>query len=272
MKNAMKLVAGLLLSTGLLAACGDDTNNFGGFGGNGGNGGEGTGATNNGGSGGGTGGEGGGGGTPIVIPPKPELGAQIDRMGRPAVNTALNGAFVQFNTGGVKVASDDDARKALENDYNADDNQNNWVTNYRNIFAANLAIIDALDTGLDIGGGPLTNAQACTNGAGNSGNLGSANAYDVIAGALADDRLWMKVDGELCSSSEPDVAQGYLALEIGLLTQTDPTGCGGRRPVDDVIETTYSATAIGAPIGFDDGVDAPAGLHPETFPYLADPH
>src|SRR5712672_2619843 len=76
-----------------------------------------------------------------LMPAAPTLGAEIDRMGRPAINTALNNSF-----------NPDDTTKGSGKDaYNAEGNQANWATLMLDgklvtkEFAGNLAIIDALD-------------------------------------------------------------------------------------------------------------------------------
>ena len=66
--------------------------------------------------------------------------------------------------------------------------------------------------------------------------------------------------------------EGYLAMELEILLNAPNDGCGGRRPVDDVIDITYSALTVGGVSGVGDGIPAPADLHPETFPVLAEPH
>lgn len=74
----------------------------------------------------------------IPIPPLPHVGAQIDRMGRPAINTALN--HLLDAAGAMKTAAKDA--------YNQDTMVSNWPTAYTPEFAKNLAILDALDKGL----------------------------------------------------------------------------------------------------------------------------
>src|SRR6185295_571231 len=67
-------------------------------------------------------------------PQMPALGAQIDRMGRPAINTALTHPF----------DPDMDSKFAAKDAYNADGDPQNWAT-YIPEFAANLAVFDGLD-------------------------------------------------------------------------------------------------------------------------------
>ncbi|MBK6515632.1 MAG: hypothetical protein IPM79_04690 [Polyangiaceae bacterium] len=260
MNQTMKFVGGLLLAMGLLGACGDDTTATGGSGG--GNGGENPGGN-------GTGGSGGGGG--VEIPPKPELGAQIDRMGRPAINTALMGAFIQFSGAGNPQASDNTTRAELEDAYNADSDAAGWSAEYTTLFAANLAILDALDSGVPAGATP---EDACENQAFSCGDyLDTSGCYDLLAGVLADDRLWVDTTGVGCNAAPvASPVEGYLAMELEILLNAPNDGCGGRRPVDDVIDITYSALTVGGVSGVGDGIPAPADLHPETFPFLAEPH
>jgi hypothetical protein len=263
MKNTLQFVSLVLVSAMVVAACGDD----GETGGSGGGGSPSTGGSpTTGGSpstgGGGNpstggGGDGGGGGNPA--PPEP--GAQIDRMGRPAINTALMGTFVLGDeTGALTGVSSDPVRGMLQNEYNADGVENDWA-DYRGMFARNLAILDALDVGAPGGG--------CGNVAGYGMDCDDTlSCYGLIAGVRANDRLFVDTSQTGCSAAS-SAGDGYLAVEFRTLGVPGfDTACGGRRPIDDVIATTYSAVA-GIP--FDDGITAPANTHPEMFPYLADP-
>src|SRR5262245_23351859 len=69
-------------------------------------------------------------------PTAPMLGMQIDRMGRPAINTALNHGFDGNAT----------AAQAAKKAYNEQTMASEWLTNVPE-FMKNLAIVDALDTG-----------------------------------------------------------------------------------------------------------------------------
>ncbi len=204
----------------------------------------------------------------LILSRPPEPGAQIDRMGRPAINTALSGAFVQYNSLGAPVAADATERGLLQDAYNEDTTEADWADTYGPLFIGNLAVIDALDTGLN----GTTNAVACTNQAGSGGNLNSPANYGTLGGlALPDDRLYVNVAATGCSAAAPaSPLDGFLGVELATLS-TMPAGCGGRRPVDDVIAVEYTLLT-GAPApGFDDGITPRAGQHPETFPYLAPP-
>jgi hypothetical protein len=180
------------------------------------------------------------------FPTPPMLGTQIDRMGRPAVNTALDETFLAVN-GANPAPSDDTTRHAAEDAYNADSDPLNWSNNVKT-FKAQLAILDSLD------GVCGNQVLACGTMDADHNN---PNCYTALAGVLSDDRLWATL-------KTTATCAGYLGVETGA------DDCGGRRPVDDVILTTYGALSGAA--GFDDGITAPAGLHPDTFPYLAAPH
>jgi hypothetical protein len=190
-------------------------------------------------------------GTPLP----PALGAQIDRFGRPAINTALNHGF------------DPDASTSgpAKNSYNADTDAGAWVSEYTPEFEKNLAILDSLDT---------TDAGT---GCGNQLFAGALDAgpgrYGTLASVLADDRLWINTAATSCTQylGVELIATGVLANDGG--ADGGPTNeCGGRKLTYDVIQTTYSATAIGQASGFGDGVSAvPSKTNGTTFPYLAPP-
>jgi len=279
MKTTLQIASLFVVGAMALAACGDDSSGGGGTGGatgGGGDGGGGSTSTAGGGTGGvggeggaqgGQGGEGGQGGMNPNFPPPPEPLAQIDRMGRPAINTALSATFVIGDANGaVAGVSTDPLRNAAEDAYNADGLPSNWDTN-EGMFAANLAILDSLDTGV----GGLTNDAACGNQPGYAGGAcaGAGQCYALIATVLAEDVLWVDTAGVGCSAAEAPFGSGYLAVEFNALGVTN-TGCGGRRPIDDVIDVTYGVVA-GVPGQFGDSVAPPVGLHPELFPYLKAP-
>jgi hypothetical protein len=179
--------------------------------------------------------------TGVVNPAPPVLGAQIDRFGRPAVNTALNATFL-----------DADAVAATKKDaYNADKNVASWKTTYAPEIAKNLAILDSLDAN-------------CGNQLAAKAGAPAADTYDALAGVLADDRMYMDTSRAACTQ--------YLAVEGNATTLIPNTDCGGRKLGYDVIETTYSALAIGKLVGVDDTIKADAAkTGGTTFPYLAAP-
>jgi hypothetical protein len=181
-----------------------------------------------------------GGMAPAPSPPK--LGTQIDRFGRPAINTALNHTF------------DVDPAKGMGKDaYNQQGDPATWATNGAE-FAKNLAILDGLDT---VCGNQILAAPA-------AGGVIPPTRYAGLAGALADDRVFVDLSAATCTT--------YLAVEAnatGLLANMD---CGGRKLSYDVIDTSYSALAAGAFSGVGDGVGPDADTAGTAFPYLAVPH
>ena len=173
-------------------------------------------------------------------PAPPKLGTQIDRMGRPAINTALNNTFNGAGDGGVAAAAKDE--------YNANGAPATW-TKYTPEMKGNLAIFDGVDTNC---GTQLAAAAP---------DAGPAARYATLGTVFADDRVWLNSTQTTCNA--------YLAVELAFITKTAIPDCGGRTMKYDVIDTTYSALAIGATTGVDDGVVAvPAKVNGTTFPYL----
>jgi len=176
----------------------------------------------------------------MMFPPPPPIGMQIDRDGRPAINTAGTHTF------------DTDAmtKGAAKDAYNQDSNESMWVNGHTAEIAKNLAILDALD-------GTCGNQAA-------AGPNPVAGRYNALAGILADDRLWLKTDAAMQTI--------YLAVEAnaaGLIPNMDG---GGRKLNFDVMDESYSLLAIGAPSGVNDNVPADADTMGTAFPYLAGPH
>lgn len=199
----------------------------------------GTTGTSPGGSG-GTGGAGGTGGGSSAFPPAPTLGAQIDRLGRPMVNVALNHTF--------------EADPILANEARDEYNQNNepakWEQ-YRAEIARNLAIIDALDA---VCGNQLL-----------AGPTPDPGRYDAHAALLADDRLHLDTSATKCTS--------YLAVEANALGIMANDDCGGRMLTYDVIDSGYTFLASGKPdAGIGDKVPPSDAALGKTFPYLRQPH
>jgi hypothetical protein len=178
---------------------------------------------------------------PFVPPAPPALGAQVDRFGRPAVNTALNNTF----NGNATAAT------AAKNAYNADKNSATWAATYKGEVAANLAILDSLDTNC---GNQLLAAPGAV----------TATRYNGLATALADDRQWVNSAAAACTT--------YLAVEANATGVLQNADCGGRKLTYDVIDITYSVVAAGALAGVTDGIAAVAAkTNGTTFPYLAAP-
>ncbi|HEY1810779.1 MAG TPA: hypothetical protein VGG74_00395 [Kofleriaceae bacterium] len=198
------------------------------------------------------------------IPAAPALGTQIDRMGRPAINTALNHAFdpVASSAGTAKDA------------YNADGSPGGW-TQYAPQFAANLAVIDALDG--------HCNNQVLYNGSISGGGSATATSYGTLASILSDDELYLDTSISACNITISNSNANYLAVELEVASAGSiiHTTCGGREPHNDVMATSYTALALGVggfvtsdgsflPM-FSDGATAHTDLSTD-FPYLGTPH
>lgn len=184
---------------------------------------------------------------PPAPPPVPTLGAQIDRMGRPAVSTALQSVFDPNDT----------TKGASKNAYNSDTSATTWATTYGPGFGGNLAIYDGLD---ETCGNQLLASQ-------DAGSTTNALKYGTLAGILADDRLWLNTAGTSATQ--------YLAVEANAVGVTN-TDQGGRTLPMDVIDYTYSAVATGklltADLDVRDDIAADtAKTNGTTFPYLTAP-
>lgn len=217
-------------------------------------------------------------------PAVPTLGAQIDRMGRPAVNTALNHGF-------DPTAAAGSAKQA----YNEDEAVGTWPTTYAPAFMVNLPLIDVLDTGLTCANGTCTMKVNSTPGDGcgdqvlfNGSPTGSGSAastptsYQSLAGILADDQLYL--DTSKMIADIPTSHQNYLSVEFNVVTTIPNQTCGGRAPTNDVMDTSYAVLAVGingfnatngmfsTATQFQDGVGPHADVSNDTFPFLGAPH
>ena len=174
-------------------------------------------------------------------PPPPALGVQIDRIGRAGVNTAL---VDPFNLNAASKGANQDA-------YNAAAVPSQWGSSFGGRIAANMAIFDGVDT---VCGNQLL-----------AGPAASAGRYDALAGILADDQLYLNTRSGTCGQ--------YLAVEANAVGITNDD-CGGRTPLEDTIDTTYSLLAAGVLAGVTDGVpidgDGTASL--TDFPFLDQPN
>lgn len=184
-----------------------------------------------------------------VNPGVPALGVQIDRMGRPAVNTALTNPYGVFVPQGQTTPDTTDITRSL---YNGDANQQGWATAWGAAITANIAILDGLDAGI----------------CGNQFAYTAANKYSTLASVLVNDALLMDTSKSTCAGATAD--RGYLAVEAGLVTGTPNTTCGGRTLSYDVIDATYSVLAIGMLTGVTDGI-AEVTKPAAAFPYFQPP-
>jgi hypothetical protein len=192
-------------------------------------------------------------------PAPPTLGAQIDRLGRPAINTALTATF----------ETDATIKGTKKDEYNQDNAQTGWNPKYIPEQAGNLAIFDSLDT--------KCGNQFLAQDAGGPGAGPNTAVYGALAGITADDRLWLNTAATTCTTYlavEANFAATHGLLPPGLANMD----CGGRSLQFDVIDTTYSIVATGTTglpgaVGtVTDGVDAdPIKTAAAAFPYLAPP-
>lgn len=204
-------------------------------------------------------------------PDAPALGPQIDRMGRPAISTALVATF--FETAANKPA--------MKDAYNQAADPASWRTtplrgtgtgeiDIGEEFARNLAIYDVLDKGFVMNGG--CGNQALYNNSMGGGPM--VTSYNALASALADDQLYVDTSRTTCNN--------YLSVEIEFVSRGvfELTQCGGRTPTHDVIDVTYSILAAGT-AGFEipsfnprlgDGVNEHADVSDTVFPFLGPPH
>jgi hypothetical protein len=207
-----------------------------------------------------------------ACPAAPALGPQIDRMGRPAINTALNHAFDQTTAAGP-------AKDA----YNQDGSPAGWVAANVAQFMISAAILDALDTGLTCTLGACTLETTPTNGDGCGNQVAyagpaSATSYQAFAGLIANDQLYVDTSKTSCELASH---QNFLAVEFNVVTTLPNSTCGGRAPTNDVVDTVYTAGAIGiqgftadgqyTPF-FGDGVGPHTDVSNDTFPFLGPPH
>ncbi len=180
--------------------------------------------------------------TTPTTPAAPTLGTRIaDRMGRAAVNTALTNPFDTV-TGS--------SPNAVKDAYNSVADPTMWSSMFKANIKSNLAILDGLDA-------------TC-------GNQLIADAtsprYDTLAGVLVDDQLYLNTASGTC--------QVYLGVEANAVNAIHNSDCGGRTPLENTIDETYSLLAIGMASGVTNGIisdtDHTASL--SDFPFLQSPN
>jgi hypothetical protein len=175
-------------------------------------------------------------------PPAPALGTTItDRMGRAAVNTALTNPF-------DTVAGS--SPNAVKDHYNSISDSTMWSTLFKANIQSNLAILDGLDT---VCGNQLI------------ADLASPR-YGALAGVLVDDQLYLNTASGTC--------EVYLGVEANAVNAIPNSDCGGRTPLENTIDETYSLLAIGAPTGVTNGILSDADSMPSlsAFPFLGAPN
>jgi hypothetical protein len=185
-----------------------------------------------------------------VNPGVPRRGVQIDRVGRPLINTLLTNPFDLYRPPAATVNDTSDQTRAA---YNADSgSESMWVKNWSPAIAQHLGYFDGLD-------GQCSSGSAATNQLGFGVTL---PAYGLLARVLASDQLLVDTSRTVCKT--------YLAVEqraLGL----DPTltDCGGRTLDIDVVDRTY--TLLTNPtMPLSDGVTRAASAS-SAFPYFPPP-
>jgi hypothetical protein len=197
-------------------------------------------------------------------PAPPALGTLIDRMGRPAINTALNSTFALSVTDAGPVTCEAPGLCPAKDAYNRDGTPSDWNANWGMPFYLSLAVYDSLD-------------NVCGNQPGYNATLGGTTypAYTALSGVLAQDALWVNTGSTTCNV--------YLGVELNTLGVTN-SDCGGRTLTENTIDVTYNILAgtetigdAGAPVlpiagPATNGITAPASAPSATFPYFAAPH
>jgi len=166
-------------------------------------------------------------------------------MGRAGVNTALTNPFFRES-----VASEESQHEMILDDYNAANDPSQWVARFSSLIASNLAILDALD-------GVCGNQVL-------AGSAPVAGRYKVLADILANDQLYVNTASGTCNQ--------YLAVEVNAIGVVN-TDCGGRTPLENTIDITYSVVAVGALTGVTNGItsDADGTASLTVFPFLDRP-
>jgi hypothetical protein len=178
-------------------------------------------------------------GTSPDAPPRPAIGAPIDRAGRPLTGNALVGLFAT-----------DDAADRRKEQYNRAAPAA-WPSFVPDI-ERSLALYDGFD-------GECGNQWLAVPGA------AAAGRYHRLAQLLADDRLW--IDSRAAGTRLFGVEQRAL----GAPAQSTDDG-GGRTPADDAVDVYRSLLVLGARSGIDDGIAHDDHEHSATaFPFLAAP-
>ena len=210
------------------------------------------------------------------FPAAPTLGAQIDRIGRAGVNTALTDPF--WNDGTQTKLG----HHAKQDKYNAASDPTAWATTVLTTGGpTSLALVKGAIAAYDSLNG-TSDGIALGDGCGDQlayGALSNAD-YTTLATVLVDDQIYVNTSSGSCTS--------YLAVEANVLGVTN-TDCGGRTPNYNTIDITYSALASGALVtganatclngtatcGVSSGVTADPDANvavPATFPFLGDPN
>jgi hypothetical protein len=166
-------------------------------------------------------------------------------MGRAVVNTALTDPIYRESVAREKTQHD-----IITDDYNEVSDPSQWVSRFSEIIATNLAILDSIDgvCGNQILAGPTP----------------AAGRYKTLADILADDLLYVNTASGTCNQ--------YLAVEANAIGVTN-TDCGGRTPLENTADISYSVFITGTLTGVTNGitVDADGAASLTAFPFLDRP-
>ncbi|MEL0218371.1 MAG: hypothetical protein VXB09_12045, partial [Gammaproteobacteria bacterium] len=157
---------------------------------------------------------------PPQDPAPPSLGRQIDRIGRAAVSTTLLEPF-----------ADDESRALALDAYNETARSEGSAFSAK--IQASLAIYDGLD------------AQ-CSNQLLASTEVANSERYAALAELLADDRLILDTTVGAC--------EAYFNVELNQAGLTVLEDCGGRTPLHDVVDLSYTLLAGDSVTPISDGV------------------
>lgn len=172
--------------------------------------------------------------TPTPAPPT--LGVAIDRVGRPAILTALVSAFEPSTPRGVNRDAYNGARRE------------DWIK-YTDDVRVSLGLYDGLD-------------GQCGNQLASDLTLTGPFRYNTLAFVLTDDRLYLNSTSNSCSQ--------YLGVELDVTELSLNSDCGGRTPTSDVIGVSYSAIINDLSFFVTQGVTSDNVVQSnEFFPFLA---
>ena len=172
----------------------------------------------------------------VPPPAPPALGVQVDRAGRSAITTAL-----------ISPLADTDTRNADRETYNQAP-RSEWPQ-FSTQIAQSLGAYDGLDGAC---GNQILADQAAT----------GADRYSTFSSVLADDRLYLASNQGVCNQ--------YLGVELQVTNLVPNLDCGGRTPLHDTIDVSYTGLTNNLSQGVTDGVAAD-DIAPSvtTFPFLA---
>lgn len=173
------------------------------------------------------------------------LGPQIERMGRAAINTAVTDPFFRETVPAELARHNDNV-----NAYDADDDVRGATGRFAPQFRDVLAIFDGVD-------------QVCGNQL-LAGDTAAEHRNGTLALVLANDELYLNTDSGVCEQ--------YLGVELDFVGASN-NDCGGRTPLHDTIDVSFSALVTGQTFGVDDGLPADGdGAHSNSiFPFLDPP-